>query len=987
MDFARAKTSIRDRLRAPGTIVAIVVTLLPLLYFLPATRGHLIISPDDGVIQNIPFRVAVANQIRAGAVPFWNPFLFCGMPLLAAAQAGVLFPLNWFYLVFNPGTATNLMMLSAYMVAALGAYLCARRSGSSVAGAGLTSLVWQASAFLVAQIGHTNIVHTAALLPWLFWAIDGYGQTGDRRRGLALAIIVALQCFAGHQQTFVYGLLVGAAYAVVMWRSSRARTYLGALLLIAVGLALAAVQILPTLELLRRSLRSAASYDFFSSFSMPRRFIGTFFAPYLMGGGDGTLFRAPYVGLPFYAEYVGYVGLATLALALIALVFGRDARTIFWAAVIPIGILLALGRYAPFNFYKLIYAVPVLNLFRVPARHLMEVEFALALLAGRGLTALQTAPDRARTSRWVSIIGVSLFVVTCIVISLVRSPDFHLARNAPATILRAPELFLPPAVALLTALALWLAATRQRMVTTFFLVAVLYLDLNLWGQFSGWRTSSPTADSELWSEPAAFKFLRAQQSQDFTPYRVLTQDHAFDPDEAVSYAAPVEAWLLPLQPDICMMWAWENAAGYEGFGLARYSRLAGDMKVWGDLTNPERTLRGNSRELDLLNVRYLLVRSPAAATTKSTPPPTVENPPTENYGGQRFAEENFGLPGLGAGEQLSFTVPPTETQRIALTTTLAWSEDARDGAPVARVQLRANDGRPFDFELRAGEHSSEWAFDRPDINRRIKHRRAPVATSYPVSDAQPVFEGHDYVCAFELPTPTVIVGGEITVVAVPEAPQLSLNVGRISLSKGDRAIAVQKQQVTLVHSRKSPATAETSLRWKHVADVGPVAIFENTRVLPRAWLARSELVSTEQRQLQVIRSGDISANKKWEPLTEALVERSTGVSFPKDKTLTGTAKITRHEPNRVEIATESDTPALLVLADNFYPGWRAEIDGHASAILRVNYNQRGVALSGGRHRVLFSYQPQPVLLGLLVSGMSLLLLLWWMNRQPRVSEP
>src|SRR3954471_21113717 len=313
MDFARAKTSFADRLRAPGTIVAIVVILLPLLYFLPATRGHLIISPDDGVIQNIPFRVAVANQIHAGSFPLWNPSLFCGMPLLAAAQAGILFPLNWFYLAFDPRTATNLMMLSAYMVAGLGAYLCGRRSGSSVAGAGLTSVVWQAGGFLVAQIGHTNIVHTAAMLPWLFCAIDGYGQTGNRRRGLVVAIIVALQCFAGHQQTFVYGLLVAAAYALVMWRSSRARTYLGALLLIGVGLALAAVQILPTLELLQRSLRSAASYDFFSSFSMPRRFIGTFFAPYLMGGGDGTLFRAPYVGLPFYAEYVGYVGLATLA--------------------------------------------------------------------------------------------------------------------------------------------------------------------------------------------------------------------------------------------------------------------------------------------------------------------------------------------------------------------------------------------------------------------------------------------------------------------------------------------------------------------------------------------------------------------------------------------------------------------------------------------------------------------------------------------------
>ena len=71
--------------------------------------------------------------------------------------------------------------------------------------------------------------------------------------------------------------------------------------------------------------------------------------------------------------------------------------------------MLALGRYAPFGFYKLIYAVPVLSLFRVPARHLMEVEFALAVLAGRGLTAIIAARDRAKALRWVVIAGAAVF--------------------------------------------------------------------------------------------------------------------------------------------------------------------------------------------------------------------------------------------------------------------------------------------------------------------------------------------------------------------------------------------------------------------------------------------------------------------------------------------------------------------------------------------------------------------------------------------------
>jgi len=989
MDSVPAKTSISERLRTPGTIVAIVVTLLPLLYFFPATRGHLIISPDDGIIQNIPFRAAVANQIHNGFFPLWNSSLFCGMPLLGAAQAGVLFPLNWIFLVCPVPLATNLMMLSTYMVAALGAYLFARRSGSSVAGAGLTSLVWQASAFLVAQIGHTNIAQTAAVLPWLFWAVESYGETGERRRGALLASIVALQCFAGHQQAFAYSLMVAAAYALVMWRIRGARNYLWSLLLIVAGLALAAVQVIPTLELLRFSLRSAASYDFFTSFSMPRRFLTTFFAPYVVGGGDGNLFRAPYVGPSFYAEYVGYVGLITLALALVALILKRDGRTLFWMIVAVVGVMLALGRYAPFDFNRLIYAVPVLNLFRVPARHLMEVEFALAVLAGRGLTVMMAAPDHRRTARWVAGVGVVLFILTSVAVTAGRPSNFHLARSAPITILRAPELFLPPTLSILSAAALWFAAVRRGTVSTILVLAVLYLDLNLWGQFSGWRTASPTAQSEIWSEPAAFKFLRENARPDpAAPYRILTQDHLFDPDEPVSYAAPVEVWLPALQPDIPMMWGWENAAGYEGFGLARYSKLAGDMKVWGDLTDPERTLRGEGRELDLLNVRYLLVRSPAAPRTKQPVAAPPEVPATEIYGGEKFAKGQLNLPNLVARDQLTFQAPATETRRFALTSTLAWSETARDGTVVARIRLRASDGTKFDFELRAGQHTSEWAHDRGDTNARIKHKRASIATSYIVEDAQPKFEGHDYVAAFDLPAPAVIVDGEITLIPVDEAPRLSLNVGRMSLINGEAARAIQEEWIALTTSQPQPAAANVDAagpRWKRVVDAGPVAIFENLRALPRVWLVNSERVASGPQQLEIIRTGKTSAETKWQPLDEVLAEGPTGVVFPNEKSPPGRAEITGLTPNRIQVATDSFTPSLLVLADNYYPGWRAEVDGRPARIIRVNYNQRGVALSAGKHFVMFSYQPASVLIGLLVSGLTLMILLVWMNSRSRES--
>jgi hypothetical protein len=979
-------------------VAALLVTLAPLAYFFSAVRGRLIISPDDGVIFNIPLRVAAANLFRAGYLPLWNPYIFCGMPLHGAAQAGLLFPLNWFYLIFSAPVATNLMMLSTYMLAALGAYLYARRSGSSIMGATLTGLVWQWSGFLIGQIGHTNILHTATMLPWLLWAVDGYGASGKRSRGVLLSVLVAVQVFAGHQQTLVYAILVVSAYAVVMWHANRGQkewsqqskqlraAYLWSLVFIAAGLALAAVQILPTAELLRNSMRATTSYSFFTSFSLPPQLLWTFFAPYVAGGGDGQLFRAPYVGPDFYGEYVGYVGVATIALAALAVVLQRDTRIKFWFVVGVVGILLALGRFWPFHSYAVIYYTPVLGLFRVPARHLMEAEFALAVLAGRGLTALAASRERGKTLRWVGIISAGVFFLTCLAVTIGRPANFRLGRDVPVTLLRAPELFVPLVVAAASVVALWRFARRRRG-SAILLFAVLSFDLLLWGQSSGWRMGSPKSDFELWSVPETVRLLRAREAQDKStkPYRILTEDQPFDPGLPVSNAAPGGPWVPALQPDIYMMYGVENAAGYDGFGLARYSRLAGDMKVWGALTDPELTLRGESRELDLLNVRYLLVRPASSSSAIAASNEGAAFPPaTQVYGEQHFGADDLHITPIAAEQRVRFTVPPITSDRFAALTNLAWSEKVPDGTVVAHIRLHAQDGEAFNFDLRAGEHTSEWAYDRPDIRSRIKHKRAPLATSYEVEDTRAKYQAHTYVSSFGLPRKAVIDGGEITVERVASAPQLSLSVTRLTLIDGERAFPLKsewlkKESVTDVERPQRAGEREGAIgpRWKRVAETGKVAVFENTRTLPRVWLANSELVASEEDELSIIRTARTPAGTPWNPLRTALVESSTGIQFGKEDEPPGRAEVTRNEPNRVEVKTESAAPAILVLSANHYPGWRASVDGRSVDVIRVNYNLRGVAVPAGNHVVVFVYWPKSVLIGLLISLLALAALVLW----------
>jgi hypothetical protein len=69
-------------------------------------------------------------------------------------------------------------------------------------------------------------------------------------------------------------------------------------------------------------------------------------------------------------------------------------------------------------------------------------------------------------------------------------------------------------------------------------------------------------------------------------------------------------------------------------------------------------------------------------------------------------------------------------------------------------------------------------------------------------------------------------------------------------------------------------------------------------------------------------------------------------------------------PSRVLVELEMECRGMLIVSDNWYPGWRAEVDGKAVPIWRVNSALRGVVVEQGRHKVAMTYRPWTVYLGL-----------------------
>jgi len=88
----------------------------------------------------------------------------------------------------------------------------------------------------------------------------------------------------------------------------------------------------------------------------------------------------------------------------------------------------------------------------------------------------------------------------------------------------------------------------------------------------------------------------------------------------------------------------------------------------------------------------------------------------------------------------------------------------------------------------------------------------------------------------------------------------------------------------------------------------------------------------------------------------------------------GAARFEADRPDLVRIAIEPAVPALLLLADTDFPGWRAYVDGVERPILRANIAFRAVPVRPGEHEVEFRYEPRSYYVGEVITLLALALL-------------
>jgi hypothetical protein len=152
--------------------------------------------------------------------------------------------------------------------------------------------------------------------------------------------------------------------------------------------------------------------------------------------------------------------------------------------------------------------------------------------------------------------------------------------------------------------------------------------------------------------------------------------------------------------------------------------------------------------------------------------------------------------------------------------------------------------------------------------------------------------------------------------------------------------------------------------------VNNVRVYQLKNALPRAYTAAS-WTSLNDRDELLKRMAD-PRHSGFDPTKQTLVEGNTEAPAAQEA---GIKPITiqSNQPERLQMNVEADVPSLLVLQDQYYPGWRVEIDGHVQPLLRCNGFMQGVAVPAGRHEVIFYYQPKSVIAGF---ALSLLAIVW-----------
>ncbi len=402
------------------------------------------------------------NTLSHGHLALWNPFDRAGFPLYGDPQPGMLYPVNWLFLLLSSlsGGVSYLMVgvkiLAHWAFGAIGMHLFLRRLGAREPACYLGGILYGWTSPKVRYSG-SALNWSIAWIPWLLLAVDWFADRPSWRRATVLGSTAAMVLLAGAPAVLLYAALIATPYLIYrMWGRWR-----GSWRHLAIAAGVAVLWVLPlvasNLQQVPESIREARDLTFITNSA---------FTP-----ADFAGFLIPHIG----GENVYYGLLPLLCVGLLCASAGRT-RSLLLLGIAAAGVALALGDHAGI-LPAIASALPPFAMFRRAHRYLFVTSIAIAALAGLGLAralTLEIEEQKRTAARRVTWVGgaVTFAMGMAFLISLVVSDKFQAPKNQAFGLA-----FVAAAAATWLLRAILVNQGRRRTVYGWFAVVVVALDI------------------------------------------------------------------------------------------------------------------------------------------------------------------------------------------------------------------------------------------------------------------------------------------------------------------------------------------------------------------------------------------------------------------------------------------------------------------------------------------------------------------------------
>jgi hypothetical protein len=571
--------------------------------------GRMIFASDQ-LVAGYMFKTFVVDSIRQGmGFPFWNPYIFGGLPVVDAMHGDVFFYTFFLRLLLPVHLVMSYVFVIHVFLAGLFMYLFVRELALGERAAVLSAFSYMLTGSLVSYVysGHDGKMVVTSLIPLIFFLVS----RGTRLRSMLYFIIaggvVGLALISPNVQMTYYLLMAAGFYFIFeLVRDRKGRKIAGVVIpclgygiMVTVGFSLAMIQILPALGYIPDSPRAGEGrgYEFATSWSMPPEEVFDCITPYFSG------ITERYWGRNYFKLHTEYMGIIPLLLAGVA-IFGRwrDRRMRFFLGFGLFCLLMAFGGYTVF--YKLAYVlIPGIKKFRAPGMIFFLVAFSTSVLAALGFRTLEEMREARRSPRglWVGLITISVLAVLAFLIVAANTNGviaFMKARFGPDLI----ELYgTGTAQEKLRAMENNYPAFRDGMAKAmvFALLGSIVLLLSTRRINPGWIA--------LMLGILIVADLMPVDSHFITSVPPPERLYAADDIVQVLKRAPGKFRVFPLfhrNDDYLMQHGIESAGGYHGNQLRRYQEFIGAPETIM-FSNPEHFLYKNF--VDMANITYIIV--------------------------------------------------------------------------------------------------------------------------------------------------------------------------------------------------------------------------------------------------------------------------------------------------------------------------------------------------------------------------------------------